>query len=67
MLKKTEVERFMVGKIGVEHLEVMRDLNILAPFCPNPHLAFARLHTQCIPFVDSLANHFQIPTNLSTH
>jgi hypothetical protein len=34
-------ERFLVGKVGIEHLEMMKELGILSPFCPHRHIAFA--------------------------
>ena len=39
-LKKTNIERLMVGKIGIKDLETMSELNILAPSCPRRNIAW---------------------------
>ena len=40
-LEKTNIERFLVGKIGIKDLETMSELNILAPSCPRRNIACA--------------------------
>jgi len=40
-LEQIEEQRLFVGKIGVDDLDAMSELNILVPFYPRRHLAFA--------------------------
>ena len=48
------------------HLSLVEQIRIREHFS-NPDLAFGRLHALYIPFVDSLANHFQIPDLIVGH
>jgi len=38
-IEETEEQRLLVGKIGIEHLDQMNELDIIAPAYPHHHLA----------------------------